>query len=294
MRKKSLGILLLLLFITCTTTVTDTAEYTCHALLKEATKTNDSTIVLYMDLIDSALVQNIRMVEYKAKVSNVYNCMAQLSFITEKYGGYISRDKTKNKVLSIQTRKILEDTSLFITEYSTSSTIMLRIPHFLIDTVLKEINQNLQYIDYRYSKANDSLIALYTAKKFYNNLTTETYDAEKLVKSDSRVSVQYEQFMESYSQSLGAIILTIYQNPETKMERIAIPKLAVEYKIPFLTQSAKELTNGLQIMKSFWYFILRFWPIVTLGLIIALVLWINYLSLNRPLQFKNWHSGPKI
>ncbi len=56
--------------------------------------------------------------------------------------------------------------------------------------------------------------------------------------------------LESYSQSLGAIILPIYQNPETKMERFAIPKLEVEYKIPFLTQYIKELTCGLQIMKS--------------------------------------------
>jgi hypothetical protein len=56
--------------------------------------------------------------------------------------------------------------------------------------------------------------------------------------------------MKSYSQSLGAIILTIYRNSETKMERFAIPKLEVEYKIPFLTQSMKELTCGLQIMKS--------------------------------------------
>jgi hypothetical protein len=69
--------------------------------------------------------------------------------------------------------------------------------------------------------------------------------------------------MKSYSQSLGATILPIYQNPETNMERFASPKLEVEYKIPFLTQSIKELTCGLQIMKSICNFVLRFWPVVT-------------------------------
>jgi hypothetical protein len=240
-----------------------------------------------MDLIDSALVQNIRMVEYKAKVGNVNNSLAQLSIISEKFGGYVSRDKTKDKVLSVQTRRILEDTSLLITQYSTSSTIMLRIPHLFIDTVLKEINQNLQYIDYRYSKTNDSLITRYSAKKFYNKLRAQTYNANHLAYNISELSLKYERFVETYSQSLGAVILTIYQNPETKIERIPIPKIAVEYKTPFLTQSLCELKTGLQMMKSIWYFILRYWPIIILILLIFIVGWINKLTNTSSSQFRN-------
>jgi len=291
MRKKILGIILVLTLSTCTTKVSDSHEYIHRALVKEATKVNDSTIVLYMNMIDSGLVHNIRIVEYKAKVPSVFTCMTKLSYITSKYGGYVSSDQLKNVKLAKTSKKVKEDSSILITQYCTSNTILLRIPHFFMDTALKEINENLEFIDYKYSKVNDSLIGIYTANSYLQQFNQSSSENVSLQKWGSQFN--YDDLIEEYTNNYGAIILSIYQNPELKIEKFGFPKLMDEYKTPFLVQTRVELGQGLKLIGKTWFFTLRYWPIIALLLLIIIVIWINSLTANPDVKFKNWFDSPK-
>lgn len=281
----------MLLLFTCTTNVSERSDYIHRALVKEVIKKNDSTIVLYMDLIDSGLVHNVRMVEYKAKVPNVFNCITKLSFITNKYGGYISSDQVKNNQLNKTSRKVKADSSLLITQYYTSNTIVLRIPHFYMDTALKEISENLEFIDYKYSKVNDSFIGIYTASSYLQRLNQNYSDGISFQKWEGEIN--YDKLIEEYTSNYGAVILSIYQNPEIRVEKIGIPKLMEDYKTPFLVQTRIELSQGLKLISKFWFFTLRYWPILTLMLLILIVIWINHDTKKSYVSFRNWFDSPK-
>jgi hypothetical protein len=280
-----------MLLFTCTTNVMDKTDYIHRALVKEVTKKNDSTIVLYMDLIDSGLVHNVRMVEYKAKVPNVFNCITKLSFITNKYGGYISSDQVKNNQLNKTSKKVKEDSSLLITQYYTSNTIMLRIPHFYMDTALKEINENLEFIDYKYSKVNDSFIGLYTASSYLQRLNQSYSEGISFQKWEGEIN--YDKLIDEYTSNYGAVILSIYQNPEIRVEKIGIPKLMEEYRTPFFVQTRIELGQGLKLISTFWFFALRYWPIIALLLLTTILLWINHDANKHYVSFRNWFDSPK-
>jgi len=278
MRKKYLGIFLLLNFMNCTTTVTDSSDQIDYAFKKEMDRSNDSAVVLYMNILDSSLIQNVRIVEYKAKVSNVLNSIAHLTYICEKYGGYLSRDKTKNDKLSIQLRRVQRDTSILISHYQTKSTVMMRIPHFYIDSALKEVDGNLMYIDYKYSKVNDSVMSRYSAYKFLGQMDNTSKGEENYFYTNRDGDIQYAKIIEEYINSYGAIILTIYQNPQTKMERIGTVKVIPEYNTTFWTQTKIELGQGLRLIEKVWYIVLRYWPILALVIISLIVLWINFIT----------------
>ncbi len=281
----------MMLLFTCTTNVTERSDYIHRALVKEVTKKNDSTIVLYMDMIDSGLVQNVRMVEYKAKVPNVFSCMTKLSFITNKYGGYISSDQVKNNQLNKTSKKVKEDSSLLITQYYTSNTIVLRIPHFYLDTALKEISENLEFIDYKFSKVNDSFIGIYTASSYLQRLNQSYSEGISFQKWEGEIN--YDKLIDEYTSNYGAVILSIYQNPEIRVEKIGIPRLMEEYKTPFLVQTRIELGHGLKLISKFWFFTLRYWPILTLMLLILIVIWINHDTKKSYVTFRNWFDSPK-
>lgn len=291
MRKKIVSIISLLFLITCTTVVSDKADYVRRAYVKEVVKRNDSTVILYMNMIDSALVRNVRIVEYKAKVSNIFASMSHLTTVTQKYGGYVSSDHFKNNFLASTVTKLAEDSSLCVKQYYTSNTIVLRIPHFFIDTALIEINKNLEFIDYMYSKVNDSLIGIYAASKYLQGLNISYSNETSLQKWGANVN--YDELIEEYTNNYGAIILSIYQNPELKVEGIKHPKIPNEYKAPFLMQTKLELGKGWKIIVDSWFFVLRNWPIFALTLLTILVLWINRQTVTPARHFKNWFDSPK-
>lgn len=280
-----------MLLLTCTTNVSDRSNHIHRTLVKEVTKKNDSTIVLYMDMIDSGLVHNVRMVEYKAKVPNVFTCITNLSFITSKYGGYVSCDQVKNNQLNKTSKKVKEDSSLLITQYYTSNTVVLRIPHFYMDTALKEISENLEFIDYKYSKVNDSFIGIYTASSYLQRLNQSFSEGISFQKWEGEIN--YDKLIDEYTSNYGAVILSIYQNPEIRVEKIGIPRLMEEYKTPFLVQTRIELGHGLKLISTFWFFTLRYWPILALLFLTIILIWINHNTNKLNLTFRNWFDSPK-
>lgn len=295
MRKSFFSVFLMLLFVACTYTSNDKGVHTASLLPELISMSKDTSIVLYMDLIDSSLKVNVRMVEYKAKVRNVPNSLIELSEISCKYGGYVSRDHTKNEKLFTKEQKYQEDTSQVITYYRTKSVMMLRIPHFYMDSVLFEIDKNLSFVDYKFSKVNDSLISRYSAHRFLNK---ENYrkpnSGEVYSYGNFSANTKYEKYIDQYVNSYGAIILTIYQNPETMTERIGHKKLLPLYKPSFWSQTCLELNQGFELVKTFWYFIMRFWPIFAIVFITAIIIAINYFSSDKKFHIKNWIDSPKI
>jgi hypothetical protein len=291
MRKGFLSIVFIFLFVTCTTIVSDRSELVYRAMVKEVTKKTDTSVVLYMDLLDSSLVKNVRMLEYKAKVRSIENSLLQLSEISNRFGGYVSSDKTRSEKLNVQLSKIRSDTSLLVTQYLAKSTIMLRIPHFNFDNALAEINKIFTYVDYRYSKVNDSLISRYTA---HNYLTKEKSKGEGFFFNGHYDSTEYDRMIDQYANSYGAIIVTIYQNPEFKIEKLKSINLVPEFKVPFLSQTGLELNRGLEFLKSFWYLIVRFWPILAIVFITAIVIALNNGPSDKKFHIKNWIDFPKI
>lgn len=279
----------------CTYTGSNKSINTASILPELISMSKDTNVVLYMDLIDSKLKVNVRMVEYKAKVKNVSTSLVELSEISYRYGGYISRDHTKSEKLYIKEQKILEDTSQLITYYQTKSTLMLRIPHFYMDSVLVEVNKNLSFIDYKYSKVNDSLVSRYAAHRFLNKGDSrKSNNGEYYSIGNFSTSSNYEKLIEQYVNSYGAIILTIYQNPEIMTEKVGHKKLLPNYKPSFWSLTKIELGRGLEYVKSFWYLMVRFWPFVAIILITVVIIAINYFTSDDKFQVRNWTDSPKI
>ena len=108
----------------------------------------------------------VRTAELKFKVNSVIKSTYDIEDITNQQGGFVTYTNLTSTINNVTTTPISEDSSLETTSYVVTNTITLRVPNTKLDTTLKEIARNIEYLDYRIIKAEDVALQILS-----NNLT---------------------------------------------------------------------------------------------------------------------------
>ncbi len=228
----------------------------------------------------------IRTADLKFKVKNVIQSTYDIENITNEQGGFVTYTNLASNIDNTVTRAISADSSMETIYYTITNSIVLRVPNTKLDTTLKEISKNIDYLDYRVIKAEDVALQILsnslTQKRSTKNEERLTNAINNRGKKLEETTIAEEVLLNKKEQSDNAKIATIslvdqikfstinlyiYQRQATKSELIANHKNIDEYEPGFGNKMLEALKFGWNILKTLLIFCTNFW---TLSLLICI------------------------
>ncbi len=88
----------------------------------------------------------IRTADLKFKVKSVIKSTYNIEEITSRQGGFVTYTNLTSSIDKITPTAVSADSSLETTQYTVTNSITLRVPNIKLDTTLKEISKNIDYL----------------------------------------------------------------------------------------------------------------------------------------------------
>jgi len=276
-----LGFVLSVLFIGCTPKKAEEAPSV------------DSTAVSMVS--SSAAVENkkdsthkfIRTADLKFKVKSVIKSTYNIEELTARMGGFVTYTELNSSIDDTETKSVSADSSLVITHFTVTNSITLRVPNTKLDSTLKLISANIDYLDHRIIKADDvalqmlsNNLAIKRSAKNESRITkaidnrgkklNETTTAEEVVvnKQEQADNARVANLSLRDQMNFSTINLVIYQRQAVRHELVANDKNIKEYESGFGTKILDSISNGWNILEAVIVFIFNLWGLVLLGVII--------------------------
>jgi hypothetical protein len=258
----------------------------------------DSTAVVTDYISSTAAIENkkdsthkfIRTADLKFKVKDVIKSTYNIEDITTKMGGFVTYTNLTSVIDDAETSKITTDSLLITTHYTVHNTITIRVPNTKLDTTLKAISTNIDFLDFRIIKADDIAIQLLsnnlTIKRSKSNESritkaidnrgkklNETTAAEEILlsKQEKADNARISNLTLQDQMKFSTINIEIYQRPSTKHEIIANPENTDEYKPEFGHQLLGSFKFGWDMFKELILFITKLWGVCLFALIAFIV-----------------------
>jgi len=241
----------------------------------------------------SAAVENkdskrkfVRTAELKFKVKDVIESTYRIEAITIKQGGFVTYTNLTSTINSTETNKISRDSLLETTRYTVINNMTIRVPNTELDTTLKLISREIDYLDYRIIKAEDVSLDILSnelkqkrteetneritkaidnrGKKLDESIRGEELLSDKKAESDEAMisNLKIEDKI-NYS----TIEINLYQRESIKNEILSENK-QIEYYEPNIFIKIKEsLIIGWEIIEEIIVFLFKIWSLLLLGLI---------------------------
>lgn len=223
----------------------------------------------------------IRTADLKFRVKNIINTTYDIENITSQQGGFVTYTNLTSQITQVTNTAISADSSLETTHYLVTNTITLRVPNNKLDTTIKEIARNIEFLDYRIIKAEDVALSIIT-----NNLTQK-----RATKAEERMTQAIDNKGKKFSESALAeetilkqqeeadnakianltlrdqiaystIQLQIYQRETVKREVLSNEKNITAYQPSFGKKILESLLFGWEIVESIIITIVKLWAII--------------------------------
>lgn len=203
------------------------------------------------------------MVEYKFKVSDVLKATSDITELVKSRGGYVSRDHLKSKISKITEIQISQDTSVLSTYYDLSNTIVLRVPNSELDSMIIDLSNQIDFIDFRFLYSNDKVMERLSTKIGKKNYMGESNGAI-IIGSQTEKNSSENEFENPYS----AIVISMYQNPSVRTEYIQPEKIRESYEDSFENRLNQSTVRSMHLFESMIVFVVGNWPYVLLLIIL--------------------------
>ncbi|MCX6230107.1 MAG: DUF4349 domain-containing protein [Bacteroidetes bacterium] len=232
----------------------------------------------------------IRTADLKFKVKSVIASTYDIEAITSRLGGFVTYTNLQSTVDNVSKTAINADSTLETTYYTVSNSITLRVPNTKLDTTLKEISKNIDYLDYRIIKADDVALQLLSnnltqkrSAKYEQRLANaidnrgkklkETTVAEDVLlnKQEQADNAKVSNLSLNDQINFSTITLAIYQRQTLKRELISNDKNIEAYEPGFGSKMLDALKYGWEILASFIIFMIKLWGLILFGLILYIL-----------------------
>lgn len=223
----------------------------------------------------------IRTADLKFKVKSVIKSTYDIENITNRQGGFVTYTNLTSNINNVTTTAVSADSSLETTYYTVTNSITLRVPNTKLDTTLKEISNNIDYLDFRIIKAEDVALQILsnnlTQKRSAKNEERLTNAIDNRGKKLNETTVAEEILLSKQEQADNAKIsnlsltdqikfstinLSIYQRQTIKRELISNDKNIDAYEPGFGTKLFDALKYGWDILETFIVFLTKLWALL--------------------------------
>lgn len=241
----------------------------------------------------SAAVENknsgrkfVRTADAKFKVKNVAQSTYAIENTTTRFGGFVTYTNLQSNVSEKFDTKISQDSTLETTRYKVENNIIIRVPNTQLDTVIKTIARQIDFLDYRVIKADDVSLQMLSNQlaqnrsKNYENRLEKAIDEKgrklrDINNSEEQLTNQKEINDNKKLENLAlndkvnfsTISLYIYQPETTKQEMVMNNADISAYRPHIGIQIMDGLKTGWYILEAIIGFIIQLWSILLIGLI---------------------------
>ncbi|WP_264529298.1 DUF4349 domain-containing protein [Flavobacterium sp. N502540] len=226
----------------------------------------------------------IRTADIKFKVKNVVKSTYAIENATQKFGGFVTYTNLQSTIRDQVKTKISPDSTLETTKYTVQNDITIRVPNTQLDTVIKIIAKQIDFLDFRLIKADDVSLKLLSNQLSQKRNTVTQKRVEKAIdakgkkindvmEAENALANQKEANDNNIIENLSledqinfsTITLQLYQNETIKQEIIASEKDSDAYKPNLGIQIIDSLKNGWYILETIFVFLINLWPFLLIG-----------------------------
>ncbi|GGF24741.1 DUF4349 domain-containing protein [Flavobacterium limi] len=246
--------------------------------------TTDSTSVLSGTAISSsAAVEKkdskqkfIRTADIKFKVKNVVRSTYAIENATQKFGGFVTYTNLQSTIQNQIKTKISQDSTLETTKYTVENNITIRVPNTQLDTVIKTIAKQIDFLDFRVIKADDVSLKLLSNQLSQKRSANTEKRVEKAIDEEAENTLANQKeandnrTIDNLSLqdqiNFSTITLKLYQNETIRQETIASEKDSAAYKPSLGIQIIDALKSGWYILQAILIFLINLWPFIVISI----------------------------
>lgn len=224
----------------------------------------------------------VRTADIKFKVKNVAQSTYAIENTVNKFGGFVTYTNLQSTVSDKNETKISQDSTLEITRYTVENNITIRIPNTRLDTVIKTIAKQIDFLEYRIIKADDVSLQMLSNQMAQNRSSNHEKRLEKAIDSKGKKLndiISAEDDLNSKKETndnskianlslqdqvnFSTLTLQIYQRETVKEEMIANAKT---YRQNIGSQIIDGLRTGWYILEEIIAFVVQLWSLVLIGI----------------------------
>lgn len=264
---------------------TSTADY--------ATATDSASVIS-----SSAAVQPknsnrkfVRTADIKFKVKNVAKSTYAIENVTNKFGGFVTYTNLESHINQKEETRVSQDSILETTKFTVDNNITIRVPNTKLDTVIKSIAKEIDFLDSRLIKADDVTLQMLsnklaqkrsesTEKRIANSIDTKGKKLNQVMAAEETLDTKKEandnKTIENLSLNdqvnFSTLTINLYQRESIKHELYPSEKSINNYRPNLGLQIWDSLKTGWFMLESIIAFIIQLWAIF----LILFLGWIGY------------------
>ncbi|SEP55662.1 DUF4349 domain-containing protein [Flavobacterium urocaniciphilum] len=259
------------------------------------------------DMSSSAAVEDknskrkfIRTADARFKVKDVAQSTYKIENLTKSVGGFVTLSELRSNIIENDETQVSQDSLLQTTRYEVNNTIALRVPNVKLDTLLRSLAKEVQFLDYRVIKADDVNLQILTnelsqkrnantSKRLENAIDKKGNKLKDINDSEENLALKKENSDNAYINNLSlkdqvnfsTVTLELYQNEKLRYEMVANEKNINAYRPNLGLQIWESIKSGWFIFEGIIAFLVQLWPIV----FFTFLAW---------LAFKKWKNIKKV
>lgn len=238
----------------------------------------------------------VRTADIKFKVKNVAKSTTIIEDATTKFGGFVTYTNLQSNINEEDKTKVSPDSTLVTTKYTVDNNITIRVPNTQLDTVVKSIAKQIDFLNFRVIKADDVTLQMLSNKMAQKRSTAtekriataidekgkklnQVIDAEENLdtKKEQNDAKTIENLSLQDQVNFSTLTLQIYQDQTVKQEMVANEKSTNAYRPNIGLQIWDSLKTGWFILENIISFVVVLCPF-------ALMAFLGYLGYKKYLK----------
>ena len=282
--------MLLMLALACNKKAEEYPGIQSVELKKSEAVAADSTAVAE-SMSSSAAVEDknskrkfIRTADARFKVKDVMQSTEKIENLTKSVGGFVTLSELRSNITESDETQVSQDSLLKTTRYEVNNNIALRVPNVKLDTLLRSLAKEVQFLDYRIIKADDVNLQLLaselsqkrnanTSKRLEAAIDKKGNKLKDINESEENLASKKENIDNAYINNLSlkdqvnfsTVTLELYQNEQLKYEMVANEKNINAYRPNLGLQVWESIKTGWFIFEGIVAFIVQLWPLFFFG-----------------------------
>jgi hypothetical protein len=274
-------------------------ENATEAAYNQTSASADSTIVISSSAAVEPKNSNrkfVRTADIKFKVKNVAKSTTIIEDATTKFGGFVTYTNLQSHINEEDKTKVSPDSTLVTTKYTVDNNITIRVPNTQLDTVVKSIAKQIDFLNFRVIKADDVTLQMLsnkmaqkrstaTEKRIATAIDEKGKKLNQVIDAEENLDTKKEQNNVKTIENLSlqdqvnfsTLTLQIYQDQTIKQEMVANEKSTNAYRPNIGLQIWEGLKTGWFILESIISFVVVLWPF-------ALMAFLGYLGYKKYLK----------
>jgi hypothetical protein len=196
--------------------------------------------------------------------------------------------------------QVSPDSTLETTRFTVENNMTIRVPNRQLDTVVKTIAKQIDYLDYRVIKSEDVALKMLGnqlaqkrsdnhEKRLENDIDSKGKKLNQIVDAENGLLAQKEQSDNAKIENLSledqvnysTVTLALYQREMVTQTLVANEKSINAYRPHIGLQVWDSLKTGWFILESIIAFVARLWSLILIA-ILAVFLFRKYISKQKP------------